>query len=580
MKGAPSQSLAIRLLCRLSGVAAILVMVTGIVDLLVWRLGTAPLVESTTQLSLPLPTTAIGLAGIGISLWLGRSDSVPNWSIVASRIIAALAVAWAVVFLIEWIWTLDLGVDQLLFADRLRPVAGRPAGRPSASVVITLVLIGAALISLHADSPLAHMTTRVGTSLALLITFTIVVSHVNGARDYYHVYPVGDMALVSALTLGLAALGVLLVRPAARGGLSSILIDDAAGGVLARRLLPVAILVPMVLGRLWLSGAVAGWYDPKGGASLFVVASTVVLVWAVARSAHVVHAADVQRGRLLVREQMAREEAERANQAKGNFLAVMSHELRTPLSAIIGYEELLADEITGPINDGQRQQLSRIKASARHLLQLIDEILTYSRAEVGREAVDIETVPLQAVIDDAVALVAPMADDKGVALTCTPLDAVTPIRTDAQKVRQIVVNLLSNAIKFTERGGSVAVIVQTSERRVVIEIRDSGIGIAGEFLDRIFEPFWQVEQKATRTAGGTGLGLSVSRRLARMLGGDIDVESTVGVGSTFIVTLPIDALNLAQSHPRASPPRPSLTDAQPSPRRAPASVESSASART
>jgi signal transduction histidine kinase len=296
-----------------------------------------------------------------------------------------------------------------------------------------------------------------------------------------------------------------------------------------------------------------------------------------------VHATDVQRSRLLVGEQMAREEAERANQAKGNFLAVMSHELRTPLSAIIGYEELLADEITGPINDGQRQQLSRIKASARHLLQLIDEILTYSRVEVGREAVDIETVPLQAVIDDAVALVAPMADDKGVALTCSKLDGVTPIRTDAQKVRQIVVNLLSNAVKFTAAGGSISVTLTTTERRVTITIRDSGIGIAGEFLDRIFEPFWQVEQKATRTAGGTGLGLSVSRRLARMLGGEIEVESTVGEGSTFIVTLPLDALNLAQSHPRVptpTAPRPSLSDAQVSPRRAPASVESSASART
>jgi signal transduction histidine kinase len=262
---------------------------------------------------------------------------------------------------------------------------------------------------------------------------------------------------------------------------------------------------------------------------------------------------------------------------------VMSHELRTPLSAIIGYEELLADEITGPMNKEQKQQLSRIKASARHLLQLIDEILTYSRAEVGREAVDIETVPLQAVIDDAVALVAPMADDKGVTLTCSKLDGVTPIRTDAQKVRQIVVNLLSNAVKFTERGGAVSVTLTTSERRVTIAIRDSGIGIAGEFLDRIFEPFWQVEQKATRTAGGTGLGLSVSRRLARMLGGDIEVESAVGIGSTFTVTLPLDALNLAQSHPRVptpTAPRPSLADAQASPRRAPASVESSASART
>src|SRR5581483_3033341 len=180
----PSQSLAIRLLARVSGAAAILVAVAGLIDLLFWQLGTAPHVESTTSLSLPLPTTALGLVAIGASLWLGRNDSVPRWSIIASRILAAVG---ACVFLIEWIATTDLGVDKLLFADRLRPIAGHPPGRPSISVAATIALIGVALIALHADSPIAHMTTRGGTSLALLITFTIVVSHVNGARDYYHV---------------------------------------------------------------------------------------------------------------------------------------------------------------------------------------------------------------------------------------------------------------------------------------------------------------------------------------------------------------------------------------------------------
>src|SRR5215469_9062147 len=133
----PSQSLAIRLLARVSGAAAILVAVAGLIDLVVWRLGTAPLVESTTSLSLPLPTTALGLMAIGISLWLGRNDSVPRWSIIASRVIAALAVAWAALFLIEWIATVDFGADTLLFADRLRPIAGHPPGRPSVSVAIT-----------------------------------------------------------------------------------------------------------------------------------------------------------------------------------------------------------------------------------------------------------------------------------------------------------------------------------------------------------------------------------------------------------------------------------------------------------
>src|ERR1700749_3228064 len=120
----PSQSLAIRLLARVSGAAAILGAVVGLVDLIFWRLGTAPLVESTTSLSLPLPATAVGLFAIGVSLWLGRNDTVPRWSIIASRVAAALAVGWAALFLVEWFATIDLGVDKLLFADRLRTAAG------------------------------------------------------------------------------------------------------------------------------------------------------------------------------------------------------------------------------------------------------------------------------------------------------------------------------------------------------------------------------------------------------------------------------------------------------------------------
>jgi signal transduction histidine kinase len=215
----------------------------------------------------------------------------------------------------------------------------------------------------------------------------------------------------------------------------------------------------------------------------------------------------------------------------------MSHELRTPLTAIIGYEELLADGITGPVTDPQRQQLGRIKASATHLLGLIDEILTYSRVEAGSERAQMEVVEVRMVLEDAAALVAPLVDDRGLVLTVELPDRPLSVYTDVQKLRQILVNLLSNATKFTEHGG-ITLLASRSRRQMLFHVRDTGIGIPQQHLQQIFEPFWQVDQRANRRVGGTGLGLTVSRRLAQLIGGDLSVESHVGGGSTFTLQLP------------------------------------------
>jgi len=226
-----------------------------------------------------------------------------------------------------------------------------------------------------------------------------------------------------------------------------------------------------------------------------------------------------------------------ANDAKSTFLASMSHELRTPLTAIIGYEELLADGITGPVTDPQRQQLGRIKASATHLLGLIDEILTYSRVEAGSERAQMEVVEVRMVLEDAAALVAPLVDDRGLVLAVELPDRPLSVCTDVQKLRQILVNLLSNATKFTEHGG-ITLSASRSRRQMLFHVRDTGIGIPQQHLQQIFEPFWQVDQRANRRVGGTGLGLTVSRRLAQLIGGDLSVESDVGGGSTFTLQIP------------------------------------------
>lgn len=228
-----------------------------------------------------------------------------------------------------------------------------------------------------------------------------------------------------------------------------------------------------------------------------------------------------------------------ANEAKGNFLATMSHELRTPLTAIIGYQELLSEGISGPVSDGQGQPLSRIKVSATRLLSLIDQILLYARMETGRESVLIEAVTAKSAVDDAIALVSPAATERGLTVRTEEIDPKLELRTDLGKLRQILINLLNNAVKFTSTG-EIVVRAAARDRDIVFAIRDTGIGIEASDLEHLFEPFWQVQQTRTRETGGSGLGLSVTRRLVQLLGGRISVESTPAVGTTFTVVLPKD----------------------------------------
>lgn len=225
------------------------------------------------------------------------------------------------------------------------------------------------------------------------------------------------------------------------------------------------------------------------------------------------------------------------SRAKSEFLAVMSHELRTPLSAIIGYEELLFDGITGPVNEGQRTQLARIKASATHLLSLIDEVLTLSRVEGGREVAHPERVSVLAALHEASTITESLASEKQLELRVMRVPKDIEVWADSTKLRQILLNLITNAIKFTD-AGSVVLESRRVDDCAEIIVRDTGIGIAPSDHDRIFDPFWQVEQKSTRKVGGTGLGLCVSRRLARLMRGDLDVESKLGAGSTFTLRLP------------------------------------------
>jgi PAS domain S-box-containing protein len=233
----------------------------------------------------------------------------------------------------------------------------------------------------------------------------------------------------------------------------------------------------------------------------------------------------------------ALEAAKAADQIKSAFLATMSHELRTPLNSIIGFTGILLQGLVGELNPEQKKQLGMVRDSSTHLLELINDVLDLSKIEAGQLKLSREDFDLRASIERTVQITRPLAEKKGLELIFEEPGEIPHLESDRRRVEQILLNLLSNAIKFTERG-SVSVECHPEADRVSLRVRDTGIGLGPEEMERLFKPFSQIDSSLTRKYEGTGLGLSICKRLVELMGGEIWVESHPGEGSTFAFTLP------------------------------------------
>ena len=245
----------------------------------------------------------------------------------------------------------------------------------------------------------------------------------------------------------------------------------------------------------------------------------------------------IQNARLFREIEVKSRQLEIASQHKSEFLANMSHELRTPLNAIIGFSEVLTERLFGDMNDKQAEYVHDITESGRHLLSLINDILDLSKIEAGRMELDVSEFSVAAAVDSTLTLVRERAQRRAIALECSVDERDVTVKGDERKVRQVLLNLLSNALKFTPEGGRVAVGVRTHDDRVEVTVADTGVGIAADELEAVFEEFRQVGAAAKKIEG-TGLGLAISRKFIELHNGKIWVTSQPGVGSTFAFTLP------------------------------------------
>jgi len=506
----------------------------------------------------------------------------------AATVAGSLAAIVGSLTLVEYIGQVNLGIDELFMKHDITVATSNP-GRMAPNTAICFALVGLGIaLDLRSRSPSTRSLVKVILgSLAFGLAIVALSGYLTRLETAYGWGNLTRMAVHTSVGFVLLSIGLL----------SYVWYRDVKGEPSLPRWMPVPIAVAILTATLvfWQALTAEGARIRAQYAELtaltnlaavmLIVGALLAVAMALAaflaqRSAH--RAREIALANVALQEEVhtrheaeralqehrdhlevvvaertreldqARQDAETANRAKSTFLANMSHELRTPLNAIIGYSEMVAEELEDDELDSYIPDLTKINASGKHLLSLINDILDLSKIEAGRMDLYLERFDVAQMLDEATATITPLVQKKKNRLITDFEPDLGTMRADLTKVRQILFNLMSNAAKFTENGT-----ITLSARREqqdgqdwrVFCVKDSGIGIPPEKLDHVFEEFAQADRSTTRNYGGTGLGLPISRRFSQMMGGDITVESEPGVGSTFSIRLPakVDALEAARA---------------------------------
>ena len=510
------------------------------------------------------PNTAAGLLAAGTALWLLAPECRARIRTVFGLGLAAVCGMIGALTLLAYLGGPSaLNIDGVIFAVTEDIGRTTTPGRMAATSAVGFIGMSVALTSLDARRRWRRMLGALGLMSAVAIPLAVLVGYL------YQVIPVGgsgqglQMAVHTAFGFLALTGGIIASRP--RVGLARMLGSPGPGGVLSRRLLPIALGVPVSLGLLRLAAESTGTMNASTAAASATVATMFLLAWVAWRTAVDLDATDDARLAAEVTITERNSELESANQrlvaaqrlaqaasaAKSVFLSRMSHELRTPLNSIIGFVGVLLRNREGRFASKDMEYLGRVQRNGQHLLTLINDILDLARVESGKLTVTLELVPLDRLVEDVLLTMQSGEAREGVQIQADVPHGLAPLRTDALKLKQMIINLVANALKFTA-DGHVTVRVATwpdGRRAMRLDVIDTGIGIAADRLDSIFGEFEQAELDTSRRFGGTGLGLSISRAFAQALGYSIVVRSTVGVGSVFSILLDPDAEPPLAPHP-------------------------------